>query len=107
MKTCVNAFRDFYRAAARRREHLADVDEEYIEAIPDPGDQRKEYERLYRAIGRLSHKFRTVITLCYFQDLQEKDAASILGVPVGTVKSRLHQAKELLRKELEKDDDDR
>ena len=38
--------------------------------------------------------------LFYTEDLSIVDIASILGVPVGTVKSRLHHARESLKKQL-------
>lgn len=44
------------------------------------------------AVDTLPDLLRGVVLLCYFQGLSNQDAADILGVPVGTVKSRLHTA---------------
>jgi len=44
------------------------------------------------AVDALPELLRGVVLLCYFQGLSNQDAADILGVPVGTVKSRLHTA---------------
>jgi len=50
----------------------------------------------WRAIQRLPPPFRATLVLVDIQDLSYKDAADQLGVPVGTVMSRLHRARKLL-----------
>lgn len=47
----------------------------------------------------LSNEQRAVIVLFYYHDLSQKDIARILNIPLGTVKSRLHQAVQKMRKE--------
>ena len=44
------------------------------------------------AVARLSEPLRDVIELAVFQDLPYAEVAEILGIPVGTVKSRMHNA---------------
>ena len=61
----------------------------------------EEYKELLKAVKRLSEKYRVVVVLRYFNDYSEKETAEILGIPTGTVKSRLNAAKVLLRKEME------
>nr|WP_235616012.1 RNA polymerase sigma factor [Metasolibacillus fluoroglycofenilyticus] len=56
-----------------------------------------------QAIAKLPEKQRGVILLAYYHDLQQDDIAKILAIPVGTVKSRLHQALKRLKEELEED----
>src|SRR5262249_35943549 len=51
-------------------------------------------------IGRLPDKLRTVLVLCELQGLDRPTAAARLGVPLGTVSSRLSRAKEALRRRL-------
>jgi RNA polymerase sigma factor (sigma-70 family) len=51
-------------------------------------------------IGRLPKKFRDAIVLCELQELDRATAAERLGVPVGTVSSRLSRAKQMLRARL-------
>ena len=75
-----------------------------MENIADSGEDRGGYEALYRAVRSLPDKYREVVQTVYFRDLTEEDAARILGIPKGTVKSRLHKAKEMLKKELENED---
>ena len=43
---------------------------------------------------------REVLTLAYLQELSMDQVADVLGVPVGTVKSRLFRARRMLRSEL-------
>jgi RNA polymerase sigma-70 factor (sigma-E family) len=50
-----------------------------------------------RALGALTPRQRAVVVLRYFEDLTERDAAEVLGVSVGTVKSQTHLALRRLR----------
>ena len=52
------------------------------------------------AIGQLSARQRSVVVLRYYQDLTDEQIASVLGCPVGTVKSLLHRAAAILRQQL-------
>jgi RNA polymerase sigma-70 factor (ECF subfamily) len=54
-------------------------------------------EGLEALIGRLSPVHREVLTLVFFHGLSYGEAAEVLGVRVGTVKSRLHNAKRAVR----------
>jgi RNA polymerase sigma-70 factor (ECF subfamily) len=62
---------------------------------PSPGTRTDENERneyLHRALSQLSDQMRTVIHLVYYQGLKYREAADVMAVPVGTIKSRLHTA---------------
>ena len=48
-------------------------------------------------LARLPEPLREVLVLRYFEDLAEREIAEIVGVPPGTVKSRLHAAVRVLR----------
>jgi len=67
-----------------------------IEAdAPSPMDAVSAKERikeLAKAVGRLSNKQRDVIALSFEGGLKYAEIAGILGVPVGTIKSRMHSA---------------
>ena len=54
--------------------------------------------QIRKAINKLSAKYRAVITLYYLHDLTLPEISEKLGLPVTTVKSRLHRGRELLRK---------
>jgi RNA polymerase sigma-70 factor (ECF subfamily) len=53
-----------------------------------------------RAVEALPEKFRTVITLFYVQEMKYEEIAMVLEVPVGTVKTHLFRARDLLRRRL-------
>ena len=52
------------------------------------------------ALESLPHEFRAVCTLYFMEDLPYQEIAEILGVPVGTVRSRLHRGRRMLQKRL-------
>ena len=57
-------------------------------------------ETLRRAISTLPPHYREVIALCELQELSYDDAAAAAGCAAGTIRSRLHRARELLLKKL-------
>jgi len=57
-------------------------------------------EGLKGAIERLSPEYREVLLLWGVEDMKYREIADILGVPIGTVMSRLHRARAILVKEL-------
>lgn len=59
---------------------------------------------LREKVNQLSLEQRAVVVLRIVNDWSERDVADALGVPVGTVKSRLSRALEILRMEVEDDD---
>jgi RNA polymerase sigma factor (sigma-70 family) len=72
--------------------------------INEPGDafvaeERK--ERLQRALERLPLEFREVIVLYELEGLSYKEVAAMLGIPVGTVMSRLSRGRRRLREDSE------
>lgn len=60
-------------------------------------------DELMEAVHQLPYKLRVVIILRYFHDYTLEDAASLLNIPVGTVKSRHHLAVKELRKKYEQE----
>ena len=54
-------------------------------------------DQIGRAMGRLPVDQRAVMTLHFYLDLPLTEAADILGIPIGTAKSRLHRGLETLR----------
>lgn len=60
-------------------------------------EQRSEARDLWEAVQRLSHRAQEVIYLFYFMELSEAETAQVLSIPAGTVKSRLHRARQQLR----------
>lgn len=61
---------------------------------PQGAAQQSDVQRVVRAaIEELSETYRSVVILCDLQELQYAEAAEILGVPIGTVRSRLSRAR--------------
>ncbi len=63
-------------------------------------ERNDEARRLRAAIDALPEKYRAVITLYHLQGRQYEEIASVLNLPLGTVKTHLFRAKEQLRKAL-------
>lgn len=84
-----------------------DRSSEVIEALTDKTGADRELfvkelqEKLNEALQKLSIKHRMVITLFEIDGLSHSEIAEIMGCSVGTVRSRLHYAKQLLQAELQ------
>jgi RNA polymerase sigma-70 factor (ECF subfamily) len=61
------------------------------------------HDQLDRALRRLSTDQRAVLVLAYYLDLSLADGARLLGIPIGTMKSRLSRATQALRAALDAD----
>ena len=62
---------------------------------PTPSSQLRTAERsswLHTTVDQLPQALRDVIQLVYFQEMKYREAAEVLDIPVGTVKSRMHAA---------------
>lgn len=76
------------------------------ESTPDgSADEERVVERLSQdsivdALAAVPHDFRDVIVLVDIGDFTYADAAQILDIPVGTVMSRLHRGRRILKREL-------
>ncbi len=91
---------------ARRRRYSPDELPDRADPAAGPQEQAEsadEARRLRAAIDALPEKYRTVITLFHLQNKQYEEIAQVLGLPMGTVKTHLFRAKDLLRKTLEND----
>ena len=67
---------------------------------PEHGDREEMVTVLHEEIDRLPERCRVLVVLCDLQGLSHEKAARHLGWPVGTVKSRLARAREMLRGRL-------
>ena len=77
--------------------YLSDEDE----SSPEENILLEEEKRAVRqAVSALPDRLRIVVLLYYMEELQLTEIAAILKTPVGTVKSRLHQARRLLSENL-------
>ena len=100
-KICVNTYRNTLRRIARSPVlNFRDTREKdtMMQSVPAP--EKKDYEPLYEAVRNLPEKMRLTVVLFYFEDMDIRSAAEVLGVPPGTVKSRLSKARKLLKEVL-------
>ena len=86
--------------------HMSNEERQYdLPAIQDDVDQdlQNNYinNRIQFAIKQLPDHFRTVIILRDIQDLSYDDVSKIVGVPLGTIKSRINRARLQLQAELQ------
>lgn len=107
-----NIYRDQYRKSKRRGKYeVSFKDETYQqfimeavssgECVEDLVSQKEDAKIIAVGLKQLKDKFRDVLILYYFEGLTMKEISQITKVPEGTIKSRLHKAKQLLRAELE------
>lgn len=70
-------------------------------ASPELDFERRELkERLWKALAEIPDAQREILVLRDYQDLSYTEIANVLGVPLGTVMSRLHRARATLRQRL-------
>ncbi|MDP8928097.1 MAG: sigma-70 family RNA polymerase sigma factor [Actinomycetota bacterium] len=102
-----NAFKNHLR---KHKVHLSDFSREIAEATPAKGaEERTGPEHVVEdeldaaladALRSLSHKLRAVVLLVDVEGLTYQEAADALGIPIGTVMSRLHRSRKRLRDQL-------
>ena len=100
-KICVNLYRNTLRRLSKSpflHFHSNEEKEFLLCSIPAP--EQADYRPLYEAIDHLPEKYRLAVILYYFDDRDITATAQILGIPNGTVKSRLDKARKLLKEAL-------
>ena len=95
----VNTCIEHLRRQARRPQMTLPEDPDVADRDSLAGSINR--DAIGRALGRLSPEHRAAVVLRYWTDLSTDAIAERLGVPAGTVRSRLHYAIGVLRTELE------
>lgn len=93
----VNLWKNRLRSLARERRAR---DRSAMDPVTDPIG-REEGAALWAAVLRLPKRQRACLVLRYYEDLPEREVASVLGCSIGTVKSQTSRALARLRKEFE------
>ncbi len=113
-RIALNLTRSHRRRAARRSSRSLDQPDGTLELAsqaarlgaadcPSPAERAEQTERntkVTAALDRLAQQYKTVIVLCDVEGLNYREIAQIVGVPVGTVKSRVHRGRLTLRQYL-------
>lgn len=101
---CVNTFKNTHKLFYNKFKINFRNEEEkiaFINSIPDFSiENSDEYFELHKIISSLPKKQKAVIILYYFKDYSAKEIAQMLNISEGTVKSRLHYAKDYIRRRL-------
>lgn len=92
---------DFFRAETRRRMQEESLVQAAAELAPAAGGGAASFgESVRKAMGRLTPTLREAVELVVFQDMPYAEAGQVLGVPLGTVKSRMSNALKRLKELL-------
>ncbi|MBI4785982.1 MAG: sigma-70 family RNA polymerase sigma factor [Chloroflexi bacterium] len=95
--------------AAQRRTRMSERYAHELEMNPrDPSPdqtlaEKEAHARLLDAVTRLSADEQALVSLRYFLELPESEVAETLGVPLGTIKSRLHRTLARLREIIQRE----
>jgi RNA polymerase sigma-70 factor (ECF subfamily) len=98
-----NVLRHHHRSESRRLTRLRafaqppEADFDPAESVARAVDKASETDRVARALARLDDRYRDVLLLTASADLTYEEIARALGVPVGTVRSRLARGRRRLR----------
>jgi len=102
-----NLSKDYLKSAQRRQSQNSTADDEVMNSIKDNKAtpelkllQKIRQKKIYDAIKNLKPKFKEVILLCEIEGLSYEQASKKINVPVGTIKSRLYNAKKQLAENL-------
>jgi len=77
------------------------LDPESLSAAPTQSVELEERAgQVHTALGKLAEEFRTVLVLREMEDCDYETISSMLEIPVGTVRSRLHRARTMMRELL-------
>ncbi len=108
LSVAIRLWKNRVRKLAWRNRIAPQVGETTLEqeggATPDVSEKavaNEERGMLWKAIDALDDRYRIPILLYYMEEQSIAELAELLSIPQGTIKSRLHKARQLLEKELE------
>ncbi len=109
LSVAVKLSHNFFRKEKRKNEKLISPAPEIMDNIPNDTDLQASAEdsalktALKKAVSELKEKYRVPIVLYYYGEHDIASISAIMKLPQGTVKSRLHKARELLAEKLKKE----
>ncbi len=95
-------FNVYYSGIRRERLRLAPIEETIAETVAydPPTPQHLTEEEVLAALERIPRDFQVPVVLADVEELSYREIADALQIPLGTVMSRLHRGRKLLRMEL-------
>lgn len=99
---CVNRYRDQLRRSkiAPFFDMFSSTEEKDLIIGQIPVEEKEDFREVHEAVNNLPDKFREAVILFYFEDKDIKRTAEIMGIPVGTAKTRLMKARTMLKEVL-------
>jgi RNA polymerase sigma-70 factor, ECF subfamily len=91
-KVDYNEVEEFYDTIRAETTTSSDMEEQLFSNLLD--------DDVSRALERLPEEFRTVVILCDIEEFTYEEIAEFVDCPIGTVRSRLHRGRKMLRTEL-------
>lgn len=82
----------FYESIRAERTETSDMEDKMFRELID--------DDISNALDQIPEDFRTVVLLCDVEDFTYEEIANMLDVPIGTIRSRLHRGRNLLKAEL-------
>ncbi len=82
----------FYESIRAERTNSSDLEDKMFRELID--------DDLSNALDSIPEDFRTVVLLCDVEDFTYEEIANMLDVPIGTIRSRLHRGRNLLKAQL-------
>jgi RNA polymerase sigma-70 factor (ECF subfamily) len=91
-----------YRELRRRRKAPRSSEGLEVVAAEEPAAlyAAEDVQRVYERLDRLEPHHREVLVLRFIEDMSYEDMARVIDCPLGTVRSRIHYAKEALRRAI-------
>lgn len=82
----------FYETIRAERTETSDLEDKMFRELID--------DDISKALDEIPEDFRTVVLLCDVEDFTYEEIANMLDVPIGTIRSRLHRGRNLLKAQL-------
>ena len=104
IRIAINLCKDERLRRKRRAQYFTDANPEQLSDVPDPrekADGISARDFVQRSLQKLSHEYREVIVLRLMDGFSTRETAEILGLPEGTVTSRLARGQIKLRDIME------
>lgn len=109
LSIAVKLSHNFFRKEKRKNEKILLSADETLNSLPDNADIQLSTEEaalkaaLRKAVSELEEKYRIPVVLYYFDKQNIGFISEVMKIPQGTVKSRLHKARELIAEALKKE----